>query len=123
MNADAEILAVSAAWDAALVANDAEAFSRFVTDDWVYVGPMGITPKGDLTGWIGTGRLAHHTMRTIGMPRVAFHGNAVILTARKASSGAWDGTAYVADEWITDVYVRQGGRWRCVLSQKCPAEG
>ena len=42
--------------------------------------------------------------------------------ARKASSGRWDGAEYVADEWISDIFVRQDGRWLCALSHTCPAE-
>jgi uncharacterized protein (TIGR02246 family) len=122
MNPEAEVLSVSAAWDAALVANDAEAFAGFVTDDWVYVGPAGATTKADVIGSIARGRLAHHTMRTIGSPRVAAYDDTVIVTARKASSGAWDGVTYAADEWISEVFVRQDGRWRCAISHKCPVE-
>jgi hypothetical protein len=61
-------------------------------------------------------------MRTNGASRVAVHADTAIVTARKASSGEWNGVAYTADEWISEVFVREGGRWRCVLSQKCPAE-
>jgi uncharacterized protein (TIGR02246 family) len=120
---ESEILAVSAAWDAALVANDADAVASFMADDWVYVDARGATPKAAVVGRIATGQLAHHTMRTIGQPRVAVHGDTVVVTARKASTGASAGVAYAADEWISEVFVRESGRWRCILSQKCPAEG
>ena len=123
MTVEDEILAVSAAWDDALVANDDAAVARFMADEWVYVGPNGATPKADIVGWIAAGRLAHHTMRLVGAPRVGVYGETAVVTARKASTGAWEGAAYAADEWISEVYVRKDGRWRCVLSQKCPAEG
>lgn len=123
MTVDAEVLAVSAAWDAALIASDATAFANFVSDDWVYVGPTDATSKADIIGWIATGRLAHNTLRTIGQTGLAAYGDTAIVTARKASSGAWEGVSYTADEWISEVFVRQSGRWRCVLSQKCPAGG
>jgi ketosteroid isomerase-like protein len=123
MSIDDDILAISAAWDAALVANDAAAVGSFMADDWVYVGLGGATPKADIVGWIASGRLAHHSMQMVGPARIAIHGDTVIATARKASTGAWEGMAYAADEWISEVYVRQGGKWFCILSQKCPAEG
>ena len=122
MDAEAEVLAVSAAWHAALIANDAEAFAGFVTDDWVYVGAAGPVSRADVIGSIASGQLAHHTMTTIGSPRVAVHGDTVIVTARKASTGAWDGVPYAADEWISEVFVLEGGRWRSALSQKCPVD-
>jgi ketosteroid isomerase-like protein len=116
-----EILAVSAAWDAALVRNDAPLVASFMTDDWVYIGETGATPKADIIGWIASGRLAHHTMTVAGGERVALAGDTVLLTARKLSSGTWEGTPYTADEWITEVYVRMDGAWRCAFSQKTPA--
>jgi ketosteroid isomerase-like protein len=119
---EAEVLAISVARDAVLVTNDAEAIAASMSDDWVYVGPTGPIPKTDIIGWIATGRLAHHEMRTVDGPRVAAHGDTVLVTARMASAGIWDGVAYTADEWITDVYSRTGGRWLCILSQKCPVD-
>ena len=122
MSIEAEVLAVSAAWDAALVDNDAGAVASFMADEWVFVGPSGITSKAELIAWIAMGRLAHHAMEPIGPPRVAIHGDMAILTARKASSGTWDGKSYSADEWISEVFVRRDGRWTCVLSHKAPAD-
>jgi ketosteroid isomerase-like protein len=118
---ETELLAVSAAWDAAPVDNDAGAVASFMADEWVFVSPNGITPKAELTEWIATGRLAHHAMEPIGPPRIAIHGDMAILTARKASSGTWDGESYAADEWISEVFVRRDGRWTCVLSHKAAA--
>jgi uncharacterized protein (TIGR02246 family) len=123
MTVEDDVRAVSAAWDQALIRNDAALVATFMTDDWVYVGPTGATPKADVVGWIASGRLAHHTMTVIGRDRVLTAGGAVVLTARKASSGTWDGTSYEADEWISEVYVRTDGAWRCAISQKTPAAG
>ncbi|GAA1554355.1 nuclear transport factor 2 family protein [Kribbella lupini] len=123
MTVEDEVRAVSAAFDAALVGNDAEAVGRFMTDDWVYVGPFGATPRKDILGWIASGHLVHDTMRVVGAERLARVGDAVVLTARKASSGSWAGTPYTADEWISEVYVRVDGSWQCAFSQKTDASG
>ncbi|GAB2553175.1 nuclear transport factor 2 family protein [Kribbella endophytica] len=123
MAVEDEVRAVSAAFDAALVENDADAIGRFMTDDWVYVGPSGATPREDILGWIASGRLVHDTMRVVGTERVAQVGDVVVLTARKASSGSWDGTPYAVEEWISEIYVRVDGRWRCAFSQKTDASG
>ena len=117
MTVEDDVRAVSAAWDAALVSNDAPLIAGFMTDDWVYVGPPGATPKADVIGWIAAGRLAHHTMTVLGEQRVVTAAGAVLLTARKASSGTRDGTPYTADEWISEVYVPTAGTWRCAFSQ------
>ena len=122
MSIENEVLAVSAAFDAALVTNDAGAVASFMADEWVYVGPGGPTPKDDIVGWIASGRLAHHSMRVIGGEHVHGYGDSVVVAARKASTGTWEGTAYSADEWISEVYVRREGKWLCVLSHKCAVE-
>ncbi|GAB2675629.1 nuclear transport factor 2 family protein [Kribbella swartbergensis] len=118
MTDEDEIRAVAAAFDEALVGNDADLVGSFMTDDWVYVGPDGMVAKSDLVGWIASGRLAHHTMTVVGAERLARVGDTFVLTARKASSGTWDGTTYTTEEWISDIYVRDNGRWRCAFSQK-----
>jgi ketosteroid isomerase-like protein len=121
MGVDDEVLAVSAAWDDALVSNDAEAVGAFMADGWAYVGPDGPVPRVDLLGWIASGRLAHHTMETVGTPRIVAAGDCVVVTARRRSTGSWEGAEYATDEWISEVFVRAAGRWTCLLSHKCVA--
>ena len=122
MAIEEDVRAVSAAWDGALISNDAPLVAGFMTDDWVYVGPAGVTPKSDIIAWIGSGRLAHHSLTVVGVERVVRAGEAVLVTARKESSGTWEGVPYTADEWISEVFVQADGRWRCALSQKTPAD-
>ena len=111
MTVEDEVRAESAESDAVLIGNDAELIASYWTDDWVAVDATGITPKADIIGWIASGRLQHHSMTTVGDERIARVGDTVVLTARKASSGSWDGTSYAIEEWISQVYVRSGGRW------------
>lgn len=120
MTAATEVLAVSTAWDAALVRNDAELIATYMADDWVYVGPAGPTPKADIIGWIASGQLAHQTMEAIGAPRVSVYGETAVITSRKRSTGTWDGVSYAADEWISETFALMEGRWLCILSHKCP---
>jgi ketosteroid isomerase-like protein len=118
MTDEDEVRAVAAAYDEILVGNDATAVASYMTDDWVYVDAAGITSKSDLIGWIASGRLAHHTMTVVGGERLIRVGDTFVHTSRKASSGLWDGSPYTTEEWITDLYVREAGRWRCAFSQK-----
>jgi len=123
MTVEDDVQVVSADRDAALTRNDALVVASFMTDDWVYIGPTGATPKADIIGWIASGRLAHHTMTVVGGERVVRAADTVLTTARKVSSGIWDGAPYTADEWISEVYVQKDGAWRCALSQKTAALG
>ncbi|WP_329004244.1 nuclear transport factor 2 family protein [Kribbella sp. NBC_00709] len=111
MTVEEEVRAEAAASDAVLVGNDAELIANCWTDDWVAVDATGITPKADIIGWIASRRLQHNSMTTVGGERIARVGDTVVLTARKASSGSWDGASYATEEWISQVYVRVHGRW------------
>ncbi|MCC3765921.1 nuclear transport factor 2 family protein [Glycomyces sp. TRM65418] len=113
-----EVCSFAAERDAALIANDASLIASHMTDDWVYVDANGFSSKADVIGWIASGRLAHRSMRTVERERVARIGDTVVITARMASSGEWDGVPYTTDEWISDVYVRVDGRWRAAFTQK-----
>ncbi|MFC9688064.1 nuclear transport factor 2 family protein [Kribbella sp. NPDC056951] len=120
MTLEDEIRAAGAVADEALLTNDAELISTFFTDGWVFVSPSGITTKSELIGWIASGRLAHHTMATVGPERIAQVGDTVVVTARRASSGTWEGTPYATEEWITEILVRgMDDRWRAAFAHKC----
>lgn len=122
MRIEDDVRAVSMAFDDALIRNDAPAIAAFMTDDWVYVGSAGATPKADIIGWIASGRLVHHTMTVVGPERVMRAADTVLVTARKTSSGSWDGKPYAADEWISEVYVQTDAGWRCAFSQKTDSQ-
>jgi ketosteroid isomerase-like protein len=111
MTVEDEVRAAAAESDAVLIGNNAELIAAYWTDDWVAVDSSGITPKADIIGWIASGRLQHHSMTTVGGERIARVGDTVVLTARKASSGTWDGASYTVEEWLSQVYVRSEGRW------------
>ena len=118
MTVESEVLAVAAIRDEVLVGNDAELIASYMTDDWVYVTPEGPTPKADIIGWIASGRLVHHTMTAVSPERVVRVGDTVVVTAKMASSGSWDGEPYSVTEWISEIYVPVDGTWRCAFSQK-----
>jgi ketosteroid isomerase-like protein len=118
MTIEEQVRAAAAEWDRIVVGNDADEVGSFMADDWVYVDSTGPVTRADILAWIATGKLAHHSMQVVGEQRVARAGNAVVLTARKTSTGSWEGTPYSADEWISQVWVPTPDGWRCAFSQK-----
>lgn len=121
MTVEDEVRAEAAEADAVLIGNDAELIANCWTDDWVAVDANGVTPKADIVGWIASGRLQHHSMTTVGGERIVRVGDTVVLTARKASSGTWDGAPYEIEEWISQVYMRSDGRWLQAFCHKATA--
>jgi ketosteroid isomerase-like protein len=110
-----ELEALSAAWEQAIVANDAEAIGGFMAADWVIVSETGITKKDDFLAVVASGDLTHETFKGEVMS-VRQYGDTAIVTGRVGNNGAYKGRAFSADEWTTDVFVKSGGEWRCVYS-------
>ncbi|MEU6247871.1 nuclear transport factor 2 family protein [Glycomyces sp. NPDC047010] len=121
MDIEAEVQVRASAFELALLANDATRIAGFLTDEWVYVGPDGMVTKSELVEWIASGRLAHHTMEAAGPERTVATSDALLVTCQRVSTGAWEGDPYTADEWISDLWVREGGTWKCAFTQKTPA--
>ena len=119
-----EILETSRAWSRAIVANDAAAIARFVSDDWVLVDGTGVGPGAEFLSLVGSGDLTHSSMGIVdGTERLRIHGDTAVHTARVLNTAQYRGAEFPADEWTTDVYVRTPGGWICVLSHVTPVDG
>ncbi|WP_269635124.1 nuclear transport factor 2 family protein [Aerolutibacter daejeonensis] len=95
--------------------------ARCVTDDWILVTPeAGPIPGARVLGVIGSGMLTHATMT-----KVATHacviGDVAWITGRGQNTGTFKGQPMAADEYITDIYRRVDGQWRCMLTHLTPA--
>ena len=104
-------------WAAAIVANDAEAIARFATPDWTFVAATGITAGARFLKLVAAGELTHDSMN-LEVERVAsLSDTTALVTAHGTNSGTFRGERFTADEWATDVFVWDGERWRCSLTQ------
>lgn len=107
--------AVSAAWDQALVSNDAEVIGRFMAENWVIVSERGVTTKGKFLAVVASGDLTHETFKGE-IISVRQYGEAAVLTGRVRNNGHYKGQPFSADEWTTDLFVKRNGTWLCVHS-------
>ncbi|GAA1522717.1 hypothetical protein GCM10009730_33490 [Streptomyces albidochromogenes] len=114
--AHAQLIDVATEWAAAIVSNDAALIARFMADEWAIVSESGITTKEEFLALVRSGDLTHSAMGFISRPRIRVHGDTAVFTARATNTAHYGGRRFDADEWTTDVFVREGGRWRCVLS-------
>ena len=115
------LVELEAAFDAAMVSNDVARIAACVSDDWLLVTPeAGPVTRAAILDAIGAGRLTHATMR-----KQPAHGQVVgdvaWVTGRGQNTGTFRGQPMQADEWITDIYHRRDGVWRCVLTHLTPA--
>jgi ketosteroid isomerase-like protein len=109
------------AFNKAMISNDVEQISSCITDDWILVTPeAGPIPRSRILSVIGSGLLTHATMT-----KVATHacvvGDVAWVTGRGQNTGTFNGGPMAADEYITDIYRRADGEWRCMLTHLTPA--
>ena len=112
--AEEEVRAAAAAWDRAMVTNDADAIGRHMTDDWTIVGPDGsVNDKAGFLAHVRSGALTHDVMESHDV-RVRVHGDAAVVLARGVSGGAYRGARFHLVERVSCTFVRQAGEWRCL---------
>lgn len=99
----ATLEAVSAAWEQAMISNDAEAIGRFMGDDWVIVWEHGVMTKDKFLAVVTSGDLTDETFKGE-IISVRQYDEAAVVTGRVRSNGHYKDQPFSADEWTTDVY-------------------
>lgn len=116
-----EFTSIENAFNAAMVSNDVARIADCISDDWVLVTPeVGPVSREGVLEAIATGRLTHDMM-VKKLVRVRVYDDMAVVTGRGQNTGTFRGAPLAADEWITDIYRRIDGRWRCVLTHLTPA--
>lgn len=106
----------------AVVTNDIAEIKKCITSDWVLVDSQGgIIPQERFFEVLKQGLLSHSTM-TKRVLRVKIYDNIALVTGRGQNTGTWQGEPMEADEWITDVYKKDGDEWLCVLTHLTPVK-
>ncbi|OCK53049.1 hypothetical protein BA768_00390 [Chryseobacterium sp. CBo1] len=106
----------------AVVTNDIAEIKKCITSDWVLVDSQGgIIPQERFFEVLKQGLLSHWAMSKEVL-RVKMYGGVALVTGRGQNTGTWQGEPMEADEWITDVYKKDGDEWLCVLSHLTPVK-
>src|SRR5688572_11566925 len=111
-----ELMSVARDWDRAMVRNDADAIGQYMADDWTIVGSDGrMSDKAAFLGLVRSGALSHDVMESEDF-RIRIYGDAAVVLARGISGGNYRGQLFREVEQSSNVFVRQQGQWRCVLT-------
>jgi ketosteroid isomerase-like protein len=101
----------------AIVKNDPDTIERFIADDWIIIdADGGIIDKERFLGAIKSGALTHEMMEADNI-RIRIYGESAVVTGLIRTKGKFMGQDFSTHERATDVFVRDDGRWQCVLSQ------
>ena len=86
------------------------------TDDWIIIDPDGeIVDRTRFFEVIKSGALTHDMMGSEDL-RVRVYGDSAVVTAITRTKGKFMGQEFSTQERATDVFVKHGGRWQCVLT-------
>lgn len=106
----------------AVVSNNVEEIKKCITSDWVLVDSKGgIIQQEGFFKVLEEGLLSHTSMNKE-ILRVKVYGDIALITGRGQNTGTWQGKPMDADEWITDVYKYENGKWLCVLTHLTPVK-
>jgi ketosteroid isomerase-like protein len=117
------LLALGQEWATAELHGDAAALDHLLTDDFVGIGARGfmLTKEQWLARYTsGSLRLYSFTWDEV---RVRVYGDAAVTTARQTQQGAFQGHDIAGQFRVTQVFVRQGGRWLLASLHLSPIAG
>ena len=119
-SSEREIYDVSEAWSAAIVANEADAIGSFMADDWIMVSERGVSSKEHFLSFVASGQLTHDSMDMADLTRIKIYGDTAVLVGRVTNVAHFGGRKFDANEWTSDVFVRTGSGWKCVMTHITP---
>jgi uncharacterized protein (TIGR02246 family) len=113
-----EVQSLSAQWFQAWLDKDAALVERLAADDYVYVGPGGITmDRARVLAVIRSpayrldrGERSEVTVRSLGA-------DAAIERHHYVGAGSFEGRAFSDDQRCVMIWAKQAGRWRLVMEQ------
>jgi ketosteroid isomerase-like protein len=113
----AELQAVEKEFALAFAKNDVHAIAGHMAEDWAIITPDGnVLDRSTFLGLIRSGDLSHEAMEFADM-NVRVYGDTAVVTARALSKGKFKGHAFSESERSTDLFVKETGQWKCVLTQ------
>jgi ketosteroid isomerase-like protein len=111
-----ELIALTNEWDRAMIQNDADGIGRYMADDWTIVGSDGsMSDKATFLGLVKSGALTHDVMQSEEL-RIRIYGSTAVVLARGVSGGKYQGQAFREVEQSSNVFIKQHGQWKCVLT-------
>src|SRR5262245_26284926 len=114
--AEEELLTVEKEFAEAIVSNDLEGIGRLVADDWIIIDPNGeAVDRTRFLEVIKSGALRHDMMESEDL-RVRVYGDSAVVTAVTRTKGKFMGQEFSTQERATDVFVKRGWRWQCVVT-------
>jgi ketosteroid isomerase-like protein len=120
-NAKDEILKISDEREQALAKGDIAALDRIDADDQVYTNWRGVTlTKAEHLADLKARNLTFQTSFKHNDVQVVIHGNTGIVTGLSKTAVVYKGSAPAGARKFVNVFVKEKGRWLCVVHFEAP---
>ncbi len=120
---DDQLKALGQEWATAELHGDTAALDDMLADDFVGIGPRGfMLTKEQWLARYTSGGLRQDSF-TWDEARVRVYGDAAVATGRQAQQGVFQGHDIAGQFRVTQVFVRQGGRWLLAALHLSPIAG
>ena len=113
-----ELHGLSERWFQAWLEKDAATVERLMANDYIYVGPNGLTlDRQAILAVIRSPsyRLDHGTRTEVVVRAVGQE--AAVVRDRRQSAGSFEGTSFTHDHRCVMVWENHAGEWRLVMEQ------
>ena len=116
-DAEKQVATLSKQFREAAVKGDTKAMDAILADDWMSIGPDGeVVSKAQNTRGFKDGNIDFEAMDPSEV-KVRVYGDAAVVTSRVHVELTHSGHKIDDRVRVTEVYVRQGGKWQCVSTQ------
>lgn len=104
----------------ALISNDAEEISKYISTDWILLEPQfGIITKDRFLYVIEQGDLSHTAMKKQVL-RVKLYDDVAVVITRGMNIGFYKNNAFNSEQWVTNIYKKENENWICSMTQEAP---
>ena len=101
---------------AALVKSDVQALGDIFSSDWLLVANEGPNlTRAQIFQVLQNGDLKFSGVE-VGEMEVRVYADTAVVIGENHSKGEWSGQKFASLDRYTDVFVRQAGQWRCVVT-------
>jgi ketosteroid isomerase-like protein len=116
-DSEKQVASLSKQTQAALVAGDTQALNALLADDWVGINPEGsVQSKAECVKDFKAGVVDFEAIDPQEV-KVRVYGDAAVVSGRSHVKLTHSGHKIDDRVRVTEVYVRQGGKWQCVSTQ------